>query len=252
MPSARATAEAPELLRWEPAEGAAATVHVARFDRRSTATRVVSIPMLPLASWCTTQQVRDAIVGGFFIRAAGMPLGDLWIDGSRRQSEDFTPPYGALRPCIQIHRRGEVSIAPRDEIGDAPAGDLLQAGPMLVRGGRVQVIDGVDPEGFSAASAQFDSDITVGRYPRAALGVGEDELIAVVCDGRSDEDAGLSLGEMAMLMCELGAEAAINLDGGGSASLIAGGVLRNCPREEHGLALEGGRPVSTALTFRAL
>lgn len=251
MEPRRATAEAPQLLRWQLVEGAATTVHVARFDRRSTATRVVSIPMLPLASWCSEQRVSDAIVGGFFIRAAGMPLGDLWIDGSRHRSEDFTAPYGARRACVQA-LNGAVSIAPRDELATTPGGDLLQAGPMLVRGGRVQVIDGIDLEGFSAASAQFDSDITVGRYPRAALGVNDSELIAAVCDGRSDEDAGMTLGEMAVLMGELGAETAINLDGGGSASLIAGGALRNCPREEHGLALEGGRPVSTALAFKAL
>ncbi len=50
-------------------------------------------------------------------------------------------------------------------------------------------------------------------------------------------------------MIELGAERAINLDGGGSASLVLGGELVNEPREEHGLALAGGRPVSTAIAF---
>ena len=131
-----------------------------------------------------------------------------------------------------------------------PEGDLLQAGPLLVRDGRVVVRDGGDPEGFSTAASQFDSDITAGRYPRAALGLGDGELIAVVCDGRSDHDSGMTLVEMAALMRGLGSETAINLDGGGSASLVAGGELRNCPREEHGLPLDGGRPVSTALTFQ--
>ncbi len=251
MESRQATAEASRQLRWEMAEGEATTVHVARYDRRSTATRVASIPMQPLATWCRRQRVSDAIVGGFFIRADGTPLGDLWIDGSRHPSEDFDEPFGAQRACIQI-QDGWVTIAPRDAIAKPPAGDLLQAGPLLIRGGRVQVVDGVDPEGFSAASAQFDSDITAGRYPRAALGCNDDELIAVVCDGRSDEDLGLSLGELAALMRDLGADSAINLDGGGSASLVVGGALLNCPREEHGLALDGGRPVSTAVTFATL
>jgi hypothetical protein len=40
-------------------------------------------------------------------------------------------------------------------------------------------------EGFSAGSGQFDSDITDGRYPRAALGLGADELIAVASEGRA-------------------------------------------------------------------
>jgi hypothetical protein len=42
----------------------------------------------------------------------------------------------------------------------------------------------------------------------------------------------------------------MNLDGGGSTSLICGGRLRNVPREAHGIALAGGRAVATAIVFR--
>ena len=45
-------------------------------------------------------------------------------------------------------------------------------------------MDGEDTEGFSAGSGQFDSDITAERHPRCALGVSDDELLAVCCDGR--------------------------------------------------------------------
>jgi exopolysaccharide biosynthesis protein len=74
-------------------------------------------------------------------------------------------------------------------------------------------------------------------------------LIAVVCVGRADEEAGLTMVELAEAMAGLGARAAINLDGGGSASLVVGGALVNTPREEHGLELPGGREVATALHF---
>jgi exopolysaccharide biosynthesis protein len=57
------------------------------------------------------------------------------------------------------------------------------------------------------------------------------------------------MGEMAEALVALGAVRAINLDGGGSTSLVCGGRLRNRPREEHGIALPGGRPVSTALVL---
>ena len=43
---------------------------------------------------------------------------------------------------------------------------------------------------------------------------------------------------------------AMNLDGGGSTSLICGGRLRNVPREAHGIALPEGRAVATAIVFR--
>ena len=55
--------------------------------------------------------------------------------------------------------------------------------------------------------------------------------------------------ELSELMAALGADHALNLDGGGSTSLVCGGALRNVPREEHGVELRGGRPVSTILTF---
>ena len=79
------------------------------------------------------------------------------------------------------------------------------------------MIDGTDREGFSAGAGQFDSDITVGRYPRCAFGVGDGELLAVCCDGRrTGVDAGLELGELARLMISFGVGEAINLDGGGA------------------------------------
>ena len=53
-----------------------------------------------------------------------------------------------------------------------PRGDLLQAGPLLVRDGAPAYRREHDPEGFRAGAVQFDSDISDGRYPRAALGLG--------------------------------------------------------------------------------
>jgi exopolysaccharide biosynthesis protein len=57
------------------------------------------------------------------------------------------------------------------------------------------------------------------------------------------------MAELATAMAGLGAATAINLDGGGSASLVVGGALVNTPREEHGMELVGGREVATALRF---
>jgi exopolysaccharide biosynthesis protein len=112
------------------------------------------------------------------------------------------------------------------------------------------VVDGSDPEGFSRGSAQFDSDITVGRYPRCALGVGGGELLAVCCDGRrSGVDAGLELAELARLMLSFGAHEAINLDGGGSATLVHRGHLLNRPYSEEDQPAPESRPVVTALLF---
>lgn len=241
-----------ERRRLRLADGAVTTVHVARFRRAEFDLRVVALrPCATVLDWCRRNEADHAIVGGFYMRPGGPALGDLWVDGRALATEPFDAPWHEQRACVHV-AEGSVRLAAREALGDAPNGDLLHAGPMLVAGGRPQIEEGIDAEGFSAGSRQFDSDITAGRYPRAALGLSARDLIAVVCDGRADEEAGLSMTELAWAMADLGAETAINLDGGGSASLVVGRTLVNTPREEHGLELTGGREVATALHFAPL
>jgi hypothetical protein len=203
---------------------------------------------MPLVRWCHERGIRDAVVGGFFVRALSEPLGEVWIAGRQEPSTPFDEPWGAVRACVHLDGSA-VRMARRDALPLAPAGDLLQAGPMLVADGRSVVADGADLEGFSIGARQFDSDITNGRFPRAALASTGGRLLAVACDGRTHSDAGMTLGELAEALVALGAEEAINLDGGGSASLVHAGRLRNRPRETHGVDLLEGRPIVTAIVF---
>jgi hypothetical protein len=228
-------------------DGARTTLYVAVHELARTRVRVLRFPRpTPLEGWCRAHAIDEAIVGGFFARPHGTPLGELRTAGIARSSVPFAAPWGEVRACLHVAGSG-VRIARRHQLGAAPAGDLLQAGPLLVRHG---VPVGGDEEGFAAGAAQFDSDITDGRYPRAAIALtAEDRLLAVACDGRADGEAGLTLPELAEALVALGARHALNLDGGGSTSLVCAGRLRNVPRESHGVALPGGRPVSTALVF---
>ncbi len=229
------------------ADGATTTLHVARHEAAHVALRVAVLPRpMPLAQWCAFSGVSEALVGGFYVRPHGTPLGELRTGGVVRRHEPFDAPWSARRACVHV-AAGEVRIARRDEIAAEPSGDLLQAGPLLVREGAVVV---GDDEGFAVGAGQFDSDITAGRYPRAALGVSADgTLLAVAADGRSDHDCGLTIAELAEALAGLGAAAAINLDGGGSTTLVCDGRLSNIPREVHGVEIAGGRAVSTALVF---
>ena len=58
-------------------------------------------------------------------------------------------------------------------------------------------------------------------HPRTAVGIDSDtgRLLLVVVDGRSKASIGSTLLELATLMVELGAEEALNLDGGGSSTM---------------------------------
>jgi len=229
--------------------GLRTTLHVAAYDLAAITPRVVVLEQAtPLIRWCRERGVRDAVVGGFFIRALSEPLGEVWIEGRQEPSTPFDAPWGAVRACVHVDGDA-VRIARRDALPLAPAGDLLQAGPLLVADGRSAVADGADVEGLSIGARQFDSDITAGRFPRAALASTGSRLLAVACDGRTDNDAGMTLGELADALVALGAESAINLDGGGSASLVHAGRLRNRPREAGGVDLLEGRAIVTAIVF---
>src|SRR5262249_3270834 len=96
--------------------------------------------------------------------------------------EPVAAPYAARRGSVVIHDGG-VRLMDGGAAPPRPLGDLLQAGPLLVGDGTI-VFDADDREGFSAVTGQFDSDITDGRYPPAALGVSSESLVALACDGR--------------------------------------------------------------------
>jgi hypothetical protein len=237
-----------ELMRFRTADGADTTVYVVRHPLGRTRVSVMCFPEpTRLDHWCVETGHPEAMVAGFFVRDPYRPLGEVRIGGAPVAHEPVPEPWGGARACVQID--GAVRIAARGDLGPEPGGDLVQAGPLLVHEGR-PVLDGNDREGFSAGAGQFDSDITVGRHPRCALGVGGSELLAVCCDGRrTGVDAGMALGELARLMMSLGADEAINLDGGGSATLVHRGHLLNRPYSNHDQPAPESRPVVTALRF---
>jgi hypothetical protein len=235
-----------QVLRHRLADGAETTVYLVRYPRLQTRVRIEHFPLPQrLDHWCRRSGIREAIVGGFFLRPHGPALGELWIGGRRIETEPVPDPYTGARAAIHVED-GEIRIAPRSELPPYPVGHLLQAGPLLVRDG-APVHDPHDAEGFAAGAHQFDSDITAGRHPRAALALSDKELIALVCDGRrTGLDAGLALGELAELLARLGAREAINLDGGGSTALIHRGRLRNRPYDDQDRPSRSPRPVANA------
>ena len=243
-----------EYLLWRHAlpDGDVTTVYAVMHPRRTTRVRAVYFPETAhLDVWCREHGVDEAVVGGFFLRDPYRPLGELWLDGRPERHEAIAEPYGPRRGCVLAGPDGEVRLLERASGPPARARDLLQAGPLLVDEGRVCFDGETDREGFSAGAGQFDSDITDGRYPRAALGISDEWLVAVACDGRrSNVDGGLSMLELAQVMVELGVESAINLDGGGSTTLVHRGHLLNRPYSSQDQPAPASRRIVSALAFQ--
>jgi hypothetical protein len=241
-----------EYLLWRQAlaDGEVTTLYAVRYPRRSTLARVVYFPRPErLDVWCRRTGVEEAVVAGFFLRDPYRPLGEVWIDGRPAPHEPVLAPYASRRGSVVIDDGG-VRLVERGVAPARPSGDLVLAGPLLVVDGTIVFDPGDDREGFSAGAGQFDSDITDGRYPRAALGVSSESLVAVACDGRrSNVDGGLSMLELAETMLELGVESAINLDGGGSTTLVHRGHLLNRPYSTQDQPAPASRQVVSALAF---
>jgi len=82
------------------------------------------------------------------------------------------------------------------------------------------------------------------QHPRTAAGISRDStrLYLVAVDGRQPNSVGMSLTELADFMLKLGVYNAINLDGGGSTTMVVDGKIVNSPADP-----VGERRVSNAL-----
>lgn len=94
----------------------------------------------------------------------------------------------------------------------------MGGGPLLLKDGWI-VLD--------AELEQFQPSFRTQRAARSAIGRMADGRILLVTAGKGKEFAGITLGDMAILMQRLGCEDALNLDGGTSSTLTVGGDVAN-------------------------
>ncbi|MFO1457791.1 MAG: phosphodiester glycosidase family protein [Verrucomicrobiota bacterium] len=99
----------------------------------------------------------------------------------------------------------------------------LGGGPILVRDGQPQKIHPPSKDAYEFSSM-------VERHPRSALGWNSKFVFLVEVDGRQPRlSVGMTLEELADYLAALGCTDALNLDGGGSATLWVAGRIRNSP-----------------------
>ncbi len=120
-----------------------------------------------------------------------------------------------------------VSLLPDSEGDWDKAESIVGGGPLLLRDG--QRLE--EPEKESISRVFFRA-----RHPRTAVGVRADgTLLFVTVDGRQPgESVGMSIPELIDLMTELGCVSAVNLDGGGSTTMVIEGEIVNTPTDADG------------------
>jgi len=115
---------------------------------------------------------------------------------------------------------------------EKPVREAIGGLPRIVRDGHVSVEEGV-------------GSFATARHPRTAVGFSRDstQLYLVTVDGRQPNySVGMSLYELAEFLIDFGAYQAINLDGGGSTTMVVRDSVVNRPSDA-----TGERPVANAL-----
>ena len=117
---------------------------------------------------------------------------------------------------------GKVALPPHEATGGitAWAREVVSGHPTILVGGTRRNNNG--------------DALCTARHPRTAAGLSADKskLILAVVDGRATTRIGMTCDELANLMKELGADAAVNLDGGGSSTMwLAGTGVVNAPSD---------------------
>ncbi|UCF20258.1 MAG: phosphodiester glycosidase family protein [Gemmatimonadota bacterium] len=196
-----------------------------------------------------------AVNGGYFAmgqrpaRHAGLLVtGGVIREPATRAVTRESQTYETARATIGFSADGEIDIAWATSRNDTvfkwpeppphrrgrPAGPLsyetaepwevwgaLGAGPALVVAGAIDV---------PLAEEVFFGTSIPDVHPRTAAGrTADGALLLMVVDGRQAASRGASLEELAALIRDVGAVEALNLDGGGSSTLVVNGTLVNRP-----------------------
>ncbi len=115
------------------------------------------------------------------------------------------------------------------------AQNILGAGPQLIKAGKIEITD---------QREKMIAGFATTRHPRTAFArLDSGKLLLITVDGRQPGvSVGMSLQELAELLLEYGARDAINLDGGGSTTMVLQDKIVNRPSDQ-----AGERPVSDAI-----
>ena len=138
----------------------------------------------------------------YFVGNCGWPQGWHFSNGKLHSK----PNTASLRATMIVHRNGKISLA--DAVQALPADTQF-----AVSGNAMMLKNGV-----STPPVKDEA-----RHPRSAVGLSVDArtLYILAIDGRQESHSrGVTLGELANIFIRVGAHNAINLDGGGSSSLV--------------------------------
>ena len=168
------------------------------------------------------RDVRGGVNADFFSLANGVPANLLVMDGRLIAPPSRYPAFAidsAGRPHIEKFLTNRDSFAIDDRALRLES--LTPFHPREAVGGRPRLLR--DSAILADVDTTGQAGFATGRHPRTAVGIagGGRRLLLVTVDGRQKPYSdGMTLRELATLMLALGAPDALNLDGGGSTTMV--------------------------------
>jgi len=174
-------------------------------------------------------------------RGGPLPPGGSSVQATGRYAADLT---ALARPGERLR----IETALRDDRGHrvtpSPRTDIVNGGPELVRDGRLHVTPATDGMVHPGDPSWYYGWVHK-RNPRTLAGVdAAGRTVLITADGRSTDSLGLSITESAEVARSLGLRDAVNLDGGGSTTMVVKDQVINSPSDA-----AGERPVGDALVI---
>jgi hypothetical protein len=139
----------------------------------------------------------------------------------------------------------EAVVEPGDTIRLLLGFEGLADPPVVLVGGLPRlVVDGALNPLLSEPATGPPADFALKRHPRTGVGITRDSttLMLVTVDGRQAASVGMTLQEFGELMLSLGIHQGLNLDGGGSTTMVVDREVVNVPSDP-----TGERPVANCL-----
>lgn len=120
--------------------------------------------------------------------------------------------HGVITPMLKKWRRINTSVG---------------GGPVLLQLGKIKITNNEE--------LKFAGKAINDKHPRTAMGYTKNgKLIILVVEGRSESASGVTLGQEAKILQDLGCWEALNLDGGGSSCMLVNGKETIKPSDREG------------------
>src|SRR6266508_5037385 len=219
---------------------------------------------LPLHDFtCTDPDELIAFDAAYGVQTPSGPGAEVILDSSGRVV-DIRSPRGGTVPAggrtvqatgaqvgalLAVAHPGRELVVRATLLGDrgrpvptSPITSIVNGGPELVRDGQLHATPRADGM-VHPGNPSFYYGWVHKRNPRTFAGVdAQGRTVLITADGRSTSSLGLGIAETAAVAKALGLRNAMNLDGGGSTTMVVDGAVINVPSDA-----SGERPVGDAL-----